>query len=74
MVASIADGRSSATVMADEEKAVTLPTIPKDEPIEEFPPPRKVVLIMLAVYLSMFLVALVIPASRISFGRSLQKN
>ena len=47
----------------DEEKSIAATTVPKDEPEDEFPPFKKVVLIMIAVYLSMFLVALVICAS-----------
>jgi hypothetical protein len=44
----------------DEEKGVTAAALQKVETEEEFPPTKKVVLIMVAVYLSMFLVALVI--------------
>jgi hypothetical protein len=47
----------------DEEKGIAATTVPKDEPGDEFPPFKKVVLIMIAVYLSMFLVALVICSS-----------
>jgi len=57
MTASMEERRSNAPV--DEEKGVSRTTAQEDEAEDEFPPFQKVVLIMLAVYLSMFLVALV---------------
>jgi hypothetical protein len=57
-MASIGECRQSAQV--DEEKNVTATPLYKVKTGDEFPPAKKVFLIMIALYLSMFLVALVI--------------
>lgn len=53
------DRRVSAYEGDDEEKGEPAMALQKVETADEFPPLKKVILIMIAVYLSMFLVALV---------------
>ena len=50
--------KTGTSVTGDLEKA-DVPAVVKDEEEDEYPPFAKVVMIMLAVYLAMFLVALV---------------
>ena len=52
------DEKRGTSVTGDLEKA-DVPVVVKDEEDDEYPPFAKVVMIMLAVYLAMFLVALV---------------
>ena len=54
------DEKTGTSVTGDLEKA-DAPVVIKDEEDDEYPPFAKVVMIMTALYLAMFLVALVSP-------------